>query len=561
MSSLSRNTMLSLQTGITLGLVMITNWSPTLEPPTLAATMPKPAEASPALAGWLTVFSQSLTNDPSSLGAGWRSQTQLPVQNEPETEPQASQSDPTDVDLTPGLPIPTPHQFYCSPVPVFFEPPGTTRSVSGSREAVSMNMNDLFDSSIQPGAENSPCINAGVAQTPISPAPPASQSSQPVPSELSPVSPFFQFPTVTNVGFSTPMSGFEPHPGWPGGNPVSEVSLAESPIKVPLEAEQLTPKLAGCPPASPALEQTLWPAEMPPPIQFNTPAFQVRILRQSHQPEVICSMADSPVSQGAGSEFRMPSLNSQPTAWVAQVREAVSHQLNQPPESTSSHGAEESPVTAALPPSNIVAPAPHRDPAQGGLPTISLPESPLKSADTDDETATSLQVSELGDLTQHQRLKVSQPVSSSSASTPSRQLVNPILEVIPGATGSKIKTLTLHLLPDHLGKVEVTLSRTGDGNLNTHIVTETLEAHTQLGHGVQTLREALEQAGAISGQVEVHLHFNAEARSHHQFDQNQSSQPVPTVERKSGLGGDSTSDEETHSTVHLGADGLVSLRA
>lgn len=544
-----------------MGLIMITNWSPTLEPLTLAATVPQPTEASPALANWFTVFSQSLTDGLSSPGTDWKSPAQLPAQNEPEAEPQASHSDATDVDLTAGLPIPTHHPFYWSPVPVFFEPPGTAPSVSGSRDAVSMNMNDLFDSGGQSGVEDTPYTEAGIAQNPINPAPPASQSSQPVPSELSPVTPLFQFSTVTKVGFSTPMSGFEPHPGLPGGNPVSDTSLAEPPIRVAPEAHQLTPKLAGRSPASPAIEQPLWPAEPPHPMQVTPPAFQVRIPRQSQQPVDLCSGAEAPLNQGAGYEFRMPSPNSQPTAWVAQVREAVSHQLNQPPESTGPQGAEESPVAASLPPSYLVASAPPRDPAQGGLPTISPPELPVESASTDDEPATSLQVSELGDLAQHRMLKVSQPGSSSSASTPSRQLVNPILEAIPGATGSKIKTLTLHLLPDHLGKVEVTLSRTGDGNLNTQIVTETLEAHTELGRGVQMLREALEQAGPISGQVEVHLHFNAEASSHHQFDQNQSSQPVPTVERKSGLGGDSTSDEETHSTVHLGADGLVSLRA
>ncbi|HMW02871.1 MAG TPA: hypothetical protein PKE58_22220, partial [Acidobacteriota bacterium] len=348
MSSLFCNTLPSLQTGITLGLIMITNWSPTLEPLTLAATVPQPTEASPALAKWLTVFSQSLTDDLSSPGTDWRSPAQIPVQNEPEAEPQASHSDAADVDLTAGLPIPTPHQFYWSPVPVFFEPPGAIPSVSGSRDAVSMNMNDLFDSGGHSGVEDTPCTEAGIAQNPISPAPPASQSSQPVPSDLSPVTPLFQFSTVTKVGFSTPMSGFEPHSGLPGGNPLSNPSLAEPPIRVSPEARQLPPNLAGRPPASPAIEHPLWPAEPPHLMQGTSPAFQARILRQSQQPVDLGSGADAPLSPGAGYEFRMPSPSGQPTTWVAQVREAVSHQLNPPAESTGPQGTEASPVAAPL---------------------------------------------------------------------------------------------------------------------------------------------------------------------------------------------------------------------
>lgn len=138
------------------------------------------------------------------------------------------------------------------------------------------------------------------------------------------------------------------------------------------------------------------------------------------------------------------------------------------------------------------------------------------------------------------------------------QVLSPLLAQAQAMTRREARTFSFHLRPDELGRVEVRITRDGDGRLSARINAESDTARHALASDVERLRDSLEQAGVRFERVEVgslRFDFNSHANANSHAQDNLTRPEVPTLSLNANA------EASAADNARDDAERLLSLRA
>lgn len=135
------------------------------------------------------------------------------------------------------------------------------------------------------------------------------------------------------------------------------------------------------------------------------------------------------------------------------------------------------------------------------------------------------------------------------------QLVN----AAESAVRHEARTLRFDLRPEHLGRVEVELTRSGEGHVRAHLTAERGDAGQSLSESIGQLRESLERAGVTVDRLEVSVRTDLSAAGGHGQHRRQEHPPQTAPASSAYPGLEQPEADDAPRAVE--EDRIISLRA
>jgi flagellar hook-length control protein FliK len=139
------------------------------------------------------------------------------------------------------------------------------------------------------------------------------------------------------------------------------------------------------------------------------------------------------------------------------------------------------------------------------------------------------------------------------------QTVNRIIGAAESVARRETRTLRLELKPEHLGRVEVELTRGGEGGLRAHLTAERGEAGHALQESIGQLRESLERAGVTVERLEVNTRPSLSDAAGSQQHRHAPEHTPPASRPHARGGGEQPEADDAPRAVR--EEGIISLRA
>jgi flagellar hook-length control protein FliK len=145
------------------------------------------------------------------------------------------------------------------------------------------------------------------------------------------------------------------------------------------------------------------------------------------------------------------------------------------------------------------------------------------------------------------------------------QTARQLVDLAEGDTRREARSLRFDLQPEHLGPVEIELTRDGEGGLHARLTAERGEAHRALADGLGQLRESLERAGLTVERLEVSARADVSAQGggphHRQHDQRPPSASPPFNGPGTRPDNGPAHSEDDGAARAAAEDRIISLRA